>query len=184
MEENKNKDEKDINKKNTRDEEIEKAQKDMEELMKSIQNEMGDKNVKVVKLQLPRPTLKNYIVGLIISLFINTLLIIGTSGFVDIFVWENVYDLVFFSIYFTFLERTINFIFIKLFMPLIIRSMGLASIIPYIVSIALVLIFPLFVIVENIFTSLLMVIFVLVCRGVIHSFIQNKFLLRKVRRKK
>ena len=92
MEENKNKDEKDINKKNTREEEIEKAQKDMEELMKSIQNEMGDKNVKVVKLQLPRPTLKNYIVGLIISLFINTLLIIGTSGFVDIFVWENVYD--------------------------------------------------------------------------------------------
>ena len=110
---NKNKD-KEPKKKNI-DEEIEKAQKDMEDLMKSIQEEMGSQNVKVVKLELPRATLKNFFIGLILSIFINTLLVVGTSGFVDVFVWENILDLVYFSLYFTLVERTLNYIFIKLF---------------------------------------------------------------------
>jgi cation transport ATPase len=183
MDDNKKKKTDEQKNKNVEDE-VEKAQKEMEELMKSIQEEMGGQQVKVVKVQLPRPTIKNFIFGLIISLLINTLLIIGTSGFVNIFVWDSILDLLFFSIYFTFIERTINFIFSKLFMPLIIRSMGLAALIPYGISIALVLIFPLFVIVENLFTSLIMLVFVCICRNTIQTFIQNKLMIRKVRRKK
>ena len=41
-------------------------------VMKSIQEEMGSQNVKVVKLELPRATLKNFFIGLILSIFINT----------------------------------------------------------------------------------------------------------------
>ena len=180
MDDNKNKEPK----KKDIDEEIEKAQKDMEDLMKSIQQEMGNQNVKVVKLELPKPTLKNFFIGLILSLLINTLLIVGTSGFVDVFVWENILDLVYFSIYFTLVERTINFIFIKLFMPLIIRTMGIAAVLPYLLSITLVLVLPLFVIIENILTSLLMIVFVCVCKSRIHSFLQQKMFKRKLRRKK
>ena len=182
MDDNKNKN-KEPKKKNI-DEEIEKAQKDMEDLMKSIQEEMGSQNVKVVKLELPRATLKNFFIGLILSLFINTLLVVGTSGFVDVFVWENILDLVYFSLYFTLVERTLNYIFIKLFMPLIIRTMGIASVIPYLLAITLVLIFPLFVIIENIFTALIMIIFIFVCKSRIQAFIQNKMFQRKLRRKK
>ena len=186
MDDNKKKDNQEKNQldKNKFEDEVEKAQKDMEELMKSMQEEMGGQKVKVIKLELPKPTLKNYIIGLILSLLINTLLIIGTSGFVNIFIWENIFDLLFFSIYFTFIERTINFVFTKLFLPLVIRSMGLGALIPYAIAIALALIFPLFVTVENLFTSLIMLVFICICRNTIQAFIRNKLMVRKIRRKK
>lgn len=178
-----NKKEKDEKKPNITDEEIEKAKKEMDELMKSIKDEMGMNNVKVVKVQIPRASFKHFIISLIVSLIMNTLLIVGTSGFIDFVIWENVLDLILFSIYFSIIERIINLIFLKFFTPLIIRTMGLAALIPIVISLALVMIFPIFVIIENVVLTLIVLVFVCVCKSYINSFIQNKFLF-KPRRKK
>lgn len=166
------------------DEAIEQAKKDMDELMKSIQDEVGMKNVRVVQVQIPKSNFKNFITGLIISLFLNTLLIVGMSGFYEYLQWDKIYDLIFFAIYFTFAERIIDFIFIKYFTPLIIRTMGLASIIPDIISLALVIIFPIFVNIENVIVTVFTLVVILVFKTILMSFIRNKLLYKKYRSKK
>ena len=75
MDDNK-KEKKDLSKKTNQDEEIEKAKKEMEELMKSISEEVGGQNVKVVQLQIPRANFKNFLFTLFFGLLLNTLLII------------------------------------------------------------------------------------------------------------
>ena len=69
---------------------IEKAKKEMEELMKSISEEVGGQNVKVVQLQIPRANFKNFLFTLFFGLLLNTLLIIGTSGFFEFVKYENI----------------------------------------------------------------------------------------------
>lgn len=184
--EEKSKQKKDINKmsKEELDEEIEKAKKEMEELMKSLQDQMGQENVKVVKIQIPRPTIKHYIYSLLISLVVNTLLFIGCSGFINFLVWDSILDLVLFSAYFSVIERTVDFIFLKYFTPLIIRSMGIAAVLPFIISILFVLIFPIFVVIEEVVLAIITLAFICVCKSFINSFIQNKLFIKKPRRKK
>lgn len=162
---------------------VEQAKKEMDELMKSIQEEVGMKNVKVVQVQIPKSNFKNFISGLIISLFLNILLILGMSGFYEYLQWDNIFQLIFFAIYFTLAERIIDFIFIKYFTPLIIRTMGLASVIPNIISLALVIIFPIFVKVEDVIVTLFTLVVISVLKGIIMTFIRNKLLYRKYRRK-
>lgn len=183
MDDNK-KEKKDLNKKTNQDEEIEKAKKEMEELMKSISEEVGGQNVKVVQLQIPRANFKNFLFTLFFGLLLNTLLIIGTSGFFEFVKYENILNLVLFSVYFTFLERILDFLFLKFFTPLIIRTMGIAHIIPIIITLLITLLFPIFVIVDNVFLALVTIVFIHVCKGTILKFIQTKFLFRKMRRKK
>lgn len=162
---------------------VEQAKKEMDELMKSIQEEVGMKNVKVVQVQIPKSNFKNFISGLIISLFLNILLILGMSGFYEYLQWDKIYQLIFFAIYFTLAERIIDFIFIKYFTPLIIRTMGLASVIPNIISLALVIIFPIFVKVEDVIVTLFTLVVISVLKGIIMTFIRNKLLYRKYRGK-
>lgn len=187
MEEN-NKNKKNIKKKKVKEEkidpEIEKAKKEMDELMKSISDEMGMKNVKVVQIQVPKANFKNFFMGLIISLVLNSLLIIGTSGFIDFLNWEAVFDLLLFAIYFSVVEKVIEFLFLKFFTPLIIKTMGLASFIPIIISLAIVLIFPVFVQINEPFLAILILIFIYACKRTISNYITNKFLINKIRRKK
>ena len=170
MDDNK-KEKKDLNKKTNQDEEIEKAKKEMEELMKSISEEVGGQNVKVVQLQIPRANFKNFLFTLFFGLLLNTLLIIGTSGFFEFVKYENILNLVLFSVYFTFLERILDFLFLKFFTPIII-------------TLLITLLFPIFVIVDNVFLTLVTIVFIHVCKGTILKFIQTKFLFRKMRRKK
>ncbi len=179
MEENKDK-----KKKNSRDEEIEKAKKDMDELMQSIQEELGQNNVKVVQIKIPKANFKNFIFGLIIGLLLNTLLIVGTSGFFDFILWNNILDIVFFAFYFTIISKVIDFVFIKLFTPLIIKSLGIAAILPNIIALAIVIIFPIFVIIDNMFITLLTLVFIMVCERMIANYIQNKVIFKKSRSKK
>ena len=69
MDDNK-KEKKDLNKKTNQDEEIEKAKKEMEELMKSISEEVGGQNVKVVQLQIPRANFKNFLFTLFLDYYL------------------------------------------------------------------------------------------------------------------
>lgn len=166
------------------EDEVEKAQKEMEELLKSLQEEVGVNNVKVVKVELPQPNLKNYFLGLLVSIIINTLLIVGTSGFIKIFEYQYLVDLVFFAIYFSIMERTINYLFIKLFLPLIIRTMGLANLIPYVISIVITALLPVFVTSKNLFLVFIFLVFVCIVKTIIHSFLKKKIVFKKTRRKK
>lgn len=185
MDENNKKqtEEKEVKKKNTQEEQIEQAKKDMEEMMKSISDEMGA-NVKVIQLQVPKATFKNFIYTLILSLVLNTLLIVGTSGFFEFVKYENIISLILFSIYFSFLERVIEFVFLRFFTPLVIRTMGLAHLIPIVLTLLIILLFPIFVVVENLFLALITIVFIHVCKGTVIRAIQNKVVLRKIRRKK
>lgn len=185
MDENNKKqtEEKEVKKKNTQEEQIEQAKKDMEEMMKSISDEMGA-NVKVIQLQVPKATFKNFIYTLILSLVLNTLLIVGTSGFFEFLKYENIISLILFSIYFSFLERVIEFVFLRFFTPLVIRTMGLAHLIPIVLTLLIILLFPIFVVIENLFLALITIVFIHVCKGTVIRAIQNKVVLRKIRRKK
>lgn len=171
-------------KKLTSEEQIEQAKKDMEELMKSISEETGNSNVKIVQLQVPKATFKNFLFTLILSLILNALLFVGTSGFFEFVKYENILNLILFSVYFSIVERVIEFIFLKLFTPLIIRTMGLAHLIPIVLSLLIVILFPIFVVVDNIFLTLVTIVFIHVCKGTVIKAIQNKMFLRTIRRKK
>jgi len=180
----KEKDEKKIEKKSSQEEKIEQAKKEMEELMKSLNEEVGGQSVKVVQLQIPKATFKNFLFTLFLCLIINNLLIVGTSGFFEFIKWEKILDLILFATYFTIVERILEFLFLKFFTPLIIRTMGLAHVIPIIISLAIVLLFPLFVNINAFFITLITMVFIHVCKGAIINYIQNKILFRKIRRKK
>lgn len=188
MEENKKKKKKKIkekeNKKTNQDEAIEKARKEMDELMKSIQNEMGADNVKVVQIKVPKATFKNFIIGFLLTLLLHNLFIVGTSGFLEFVKYDSILNLVLFACYFTVVERVIDFIIIKFFTPLIIRSMGLASFMPIVFSLAIVLIFPIFVTVENVIVALIILIMVYICKSVVINVFQKKMFVSKMRRKK
>lgn len=162
---------------------IEKAKKDMDELMKSMQDEMGMKNVKVVQVQIPKPNFKNFVLSLIFSLLLNSLFIMGISGFYNFLNWNEIYDLLLFAAYFSLVDRIIDFLFIKFFTPLIIRSMGIATFLPSIISLAIVIIFPIFVKIDNIVLCLITLVIVSILRGVLMSFFKNKYFKKKIRRK-
>ncbi len=167
-----------------KNDEVEKAQKEMEELLKSLQEEVGGNNVKVMKVELPQPNLKNYFIGLLLAIIINTLLIVGTSGFIDLFQYKKIIYLIIFAIYFSIMERTINYLFLKIFLPLVIRTMGLAALIPYVVSIVITCIFPVFVTSKNMFLVFIFLVFVCIVKTIIHAFLKRKFISNKIRRRK
>ena len=177
------KEEKDTKKRSTQEEQIEQAKKDMEDMMKSISDEMGA-NVKVIQLQVPKATFKNFIFTLILSLILNVLLFVGTSGFFEFVKYEMIINLILFSLYFSIIERVIEFVFLKFFTPLVIRTMGLAHLIPIVLTLLITLLFPIFVVVDNVFLSLVTIVFIHVCKGTIIKAIQNKIVLRMIRRKK
>lgn len=164
--------------------EIEKASKDMEELMQSIQDEMGDSNVKVVRIQLPKPSFKNFLLETVVCILVNMLLILGTSGFIHFLEFDSILALVLYSLYYSVVDRLLVFIFTKFFMPLIIRTMGLASLIPPILSLVICMFFPIFVGIENIPVAILAMIFVSICRSFIVNYVRNKIIINKIRRKK
>lgn len=188
MEENKNKKKKvkksKEDKKTNQEEAIEKAKKEMDELMKSIQEELGGNNVKVVQIQVPKANFKNFIIGFFLSLVLNNLFIVGTNGFFEFLKFDTVLDLVFFATYFTVLERILDFIFLKFFTPLIIRTMGLASFIPIVLSLAIVLIFPFFVVIKNVVVALIILVIIYILKTMVVNVFQNKMLVKKMRRKK
>lgn len=175
---------KDETSKEKRDREIEEAKKEMEDLMKSIQDHMGGEDVKVVKIKIPQPTFKQFIIDFITALLVNTLLIIGTNGFISFVIWESILDLVLFSVYFTVVEKVLNFILLRYFSPLIIKSMGLALFIPSALAIGLVVIFPGVVLIKNIVYAALALVFILVCRNLINGYIQKIINKKLYRRKK
>ena len=177
------KEEKDTKKRSTQEEQIEQAKKDMEDMMKSISDEMGA-NVKVIQLQVPKATFKNFIFTLILSLILNVLLFVGTSDFFEFVKYEMIINLILFSLYFSIIERVIEFVFLKFFTPLVIRTMGLAHLIPIVLTLLITLLFPIFVVVDNVFLSLVTIVFIHVCKGTIIKAIQNKIVLRMIRRKK
>lgn len=185
MDENKKnkKEEKEIKNKKTQEEQIEEAKKDMEELMKSI-SEVGGNNVKVVQLQVPRATFKNFLFTLGLSLLLNILIFVGTSGFFEYVQYENILNLILYSVYFSLVERILEFVFLKFFTPLVIRTMGLAHLIPIVLTLLIVLLFPIFVTVPEIFITLVTLVFMHVCKGTIIKAIQNKIVLKKIRSKK
>lgn len=186
MDENNKKQEenKEIKKKPTQEELIEQAKKEMEELMKSISEETGNNNVKIVQLQVPKATFKNFLFTLILSLFLNVLLFVGTSGFFEFVKYDNIINLILFSIYFSVVERVIEFVFLKFFTPLVIKTMGLAHLIPIVLSLLLVILFPIFVVVDNIFLTLITIVFIHTCKGTVIKAIQNRMIVRSIRRKK
>ena len=152
--------------------------------MKSIQDHMGGEDVKVVKIKIPQPTFKQFIIDFITALLVNTLLIIGTNGFISFVIWESILDLVLFSVYFTVVEKVLNFILLRYFSPLIIKSMGLALFIPSALAIGLVVIFPGVVLIKNIVYAALALVFILVCRNLINGYIQKIINKKLYRRKK
>jgi hypothetical protein len=170
-----------IEKKQKEIDDIEKFTKEMEELMKSIQDQVGDENIKVIQVKKPEITLGGFFFDLVMALLLNTLLIVGTSGFITLFIWDNILDLIYFSIYFTLIEKTISFIFMKKFVELIIKSLGLATYIPMLISLAIILFFPVFVIIENVFGTIFGLILVFALRSYINTFIHRKMLTRKMR---
>ena len=182
MDENK-KDKKEIKNKKTQEEQIEEAKKDMEELMKSISEEVGGNNVKVVQLQVPRATFKNFLFTLGLSLLLNVLIFVGTSGFFEYVKYESILNLILFSVYFSLVERILEFVFLKFFTPLVIRTMGIAHLIPIVLTLLLVLLFPIFVTIPEIFIALVTLVFMHVCKGTIIKAIQNKIVLKKIRSK-
>ena len=83
-----------IEKKQKEIDDIEKFTKEMEELMKSIQDQVGDENIKVIQVKKPEITLGGFFFDLVMALFLNTLLIVGTSGFFTLFIWDDILDLI------------------------------------------------------------------------------------------
>ena len=61
--------------------------------------------------------------------------------------------------------------------------MGIAHLIPIVLTLLIVLLFPIFVTIPEIFITLVTLVFMHVCKGTIIKFIQNKILLKKIRSK-
>lgn len=172
--------EKKVKKESKRDKEIREASEDMDSLIDSIKDQMGV-DVKVVKIKIPKPTFSNFIIELIIGFILNSLLILGTSGYFDYLVYSSIWSLLLFSFYFTLIEKIVSNIIIGFFPSLIIKTMGLANFIPIGVTLILTLVLPIFVKIDNIGLAIIMFVLILGIRMFLKSFFLEKQIKKKMR---
>lgn len=168
-----------------RDKEIADAKKEMDDLIDSMKEELGiDKNVKVIQIRLPKPSVLDFIKSLILLFIINSLLIVGSTGFITYFMYESIIDLLLFSLYFSLIERVASYIILLAFPSLIIKTMGAITLLPSVISLAVSLIFPIFVSIENIGLAIIVMVIITILRTYLKTFLQNKIFINKIKNKR
>lgn len=167
-------------KKSKRDEEIRKANKEIEDLVESIKDQMGA-DVKVVKIKVPKPSPGQFLIELLFGLVINGLLIVGTSGYFNYLEYSTIWNLLLFVLYFTLVEKISSTIMIGCFPSFIIKTMGLGSFIPIGITLLVTLIFPIFVTIEDIGAAIIIFVIILVVRTFLKSFLLEKQFQKKMR---
>ena len=167
-------------KESKRDEEIRKANEEIEDLIESIKDQMGA-DIKVIKVKVPKPSPLQFLIDLLIGLLINSLLIVGTSGYFDYLSYSTIWNLLLFVLYFTLIEKISSAIMLGCFPSLIIKTMGFANIIPIGVTLIVTLVFPIFVQIENIGLAIIIFVIILVVRMFLKSFFLEKQIKKKMR---
>ena len=167
-------------KKDKRDEDINKANKEMEDLIKSIKDQVGA-DVKVVKVNVPKPTPKNFIIGVLTGFLVNSLLIIGTCGYFDFLIYKTIFHLLLFCLYFTLIEKVSSFIMLQCFPTFVVKTFGFANFIPVGITLIVSLIFPIFVQIENVGLAFIIFIIILALRMFLKSFFLEKEIKKRMR---
>lgn len=157
------------------DDEIKRAEEDMENLLKSLQELTGNEQIKVVRIKMPRPTYKSLIPNFIYHLSVNLLLMTGMRGFIPYFGYDKITDILFFGMYYTALEEAINFVFLRNFMPLIIETMGIANLLPMFLPLVIVGLIPVFVRVDDVFLFMLVMVSVVLLKALLTVYLKNTF---------
>ena len=142
----KNKRNEKIDKKEKNQNEIEKAKQDLEKLIKQAEEEYGvDRNrIKVVKVKLPSRGIKYILTEALITLILNSILILSFSGYIK---WTEspLLNMLYFAIAYRLIEIILRNILNIFFIKLIIKTFGFILVLPSIIAIPLVLIFTDFV---------------------------------------
>lgn len=167
-------------KKSKRDDEIRKANEEIEDLVESIKDQIGA-DIKVVKVKVPKPSPGQFVIDLILGLIINGLLIVGTSGYFNYLEYSTIWNLLLFVLYFTLVEKISNAIMMGCFPSFIIKTMGLGSFIPIGITLIITLIFPIFVTIENIGAAIIIFVIILVVRVFLKTFFMEKQIQKKIR---
>lgn len=123
-------------------------------LRERVQNDInGESNgVKVLKLNLGVSSLKNEIIGTTIGLILSLIVITALSGFFPWGNWTSIFDLVKFLLCFLGVKIVLRFLIIMFGKRMIFKTMGIILFLPFIISLVLACIFPIFFEIEKYFT--------------------------------
>ncbi len=108
--------------------------------------------VKILKLKLAVPSLKQETIGTIIDVVLSLIVITALSGFFPWGNWTSIFDLSKFLLSFLGVKIVLRFLIIIFGKNMIFRTMGIIMALPFIISLVLACIFPVFFEIEKYFT--------------------------------
>lgn len=158
-------------KKDKRQHDIEAAKKEIEDMIKQAEEQLGvDRDqIKVVKIKLPGNTLKWILFDALMTIILNTILILSLSGYIKWTKNDTIIPLLVFALTYTLIELTLKNILNRFFVKLIIKTFGLITLLPSILAIPLVFIFADYMSVTSVTSLLLMFVGVIFIRSVFRT---------------
>ncbi len=142
-------------------------------------------DVKVIKAFTAKSVMKNFFPQMIAGFILQIILMISFSGLFNYCTYnKNFFSLVFFVLYFSSIEFVLKLIVGTLFQKLIFKTMGLIMLVPFIASVVIAIIFPIFVEIESIWLFLLAAVIAFGLRKFMLSYLFEKISERKKRNKK
>lgn len=142
-------------------------------------------DVKVIKAYTSKSVMKNFFPQMIAGFILQIILMISFSGLFNYCTYnKNFFSLVFFVLYFSSIEFVLKLIIGTLFQKLIFKTMGLIMLVPFIASVVIAIIFPIFVGIESIWLFLLAAVVAFGLRKFMLSYLFEKISERKKKNKK
>lgn len=161
-----------------------KQEEEIDKLLKMLEENIGTQEAKIVKIRTPRPNSLSYWKEVLIILLLNVFIIIGINGIFSIADWSNIFKLLFFSLYFSGIEIILQMIILIAFPKLIIKTYGLITLLPSLVSMIISTIFPIFITIRSVPLFIIALVFTIIIRQIIRHFILSIQYRRKMGGKK
>lgn len=136
--------------------------------------------VRVLKLKLTPSSLKQEIFETFISVILSLLVIVSLSGFFPWGNWTSIFDLVKFTLCFLGLKLLLKYMFLIFGKKLIFKTMGIIMILPFIISLVLACIFPIFFEIEKYFTFIIIALANEAIKKFIFDYFNDKKLQKKM----
>ena len=160
---------------------------EIKKLIKQITDEYGinESDLKIINMTKKRNRFKQVSSDIIVNFLLSVILMFSFSGLIPWATYkESVVMLVFFSLYYSAIEVTCRFIFLKLFRKYIFKSFGLILLAPLVISIIICIVVPIFVNINSVFLFSITAIITYLIRKFIISYVLEKLLIYQSHKKK
>lgn len=162
------------NKKANQDEDVKEAQKEVEQMLKDIEDEFGvGSNVKVIKVKLPKRDFKSVLSDSLLNVFLNFLFIFSISGYIQWTETEDFLKIGLFILIFSLIEVALRVIIYVFFPKTLVKTLGTILMLVPLLAILITTLFTHIVVIRYTSRLLLMFFLLYVFKGFARKFIER-----------